>query len=386
MPLLALLAACALGVVTEGVPSYPSSTWIVTTTTFEPCYQFLTTDLKGGAALYFHRRLSPTKHLVRIGHCRSCGHWNLCRNDAKVVDNAFLKALDTGPDFSCYMLWNKTCGKLTEALPRHPSMSLASLVASSGSPQTAATWPLVILAVLCWIGCAGSLVWLLFRHGAAHLSGKDEDSGSGDERHPCISVRSIPETSGVKDFDIITVGPDGFRVRPAGEEEFDVVTVDPEGFEVRSATGKKAMHTTILKSPMGTVQQGMNTTVLESSMGTVQQGMHTTILESPTGTLQQGMQTTVLEQPPQRSQWWQWWQRLMSCDWERVRPETRRNAMHTTISESPTGTVQQGMHTTILEPGMNTTILEPPMGTLQQGMQTTFLEQPPLTHNHGMQT
>ena len=42
----------------------------------------------------------------------------------------------------------------------------------------------------------------------------------------------------------------------------------------------------------------MHTTILESPTGTVQQGMHTTILESPMGTLQQGMQTTILEQPP----------------------------------------------------------------------------------------
>jgi len=330
MPLLALLASCAPAVGAEGTWStdvkagiggplqlrsrklahncgpgcvYPSSTSTVTTTTAVPCHQFLT-DGKGGEALYFHRRLSPTKHLVRTGHCRSCGNWDVCKRDAKVVDEAFLKALDTGTDFTCDMLRNTSCGNMTEACPRYPSMPLAS--AFIRSPPTSSTWPLVILAVLCWTGCAGTLVWLMFTHGAAHLSGnnkessqhtgsrklamltreekqhglklpredcEEEDGSTGDEQPllsewstcgvQCCSVRSIPETSGAEDFDILTVGPDGFEVRSAGEEEFDVVTVGPEGFEVRPATptktlrgvlGGEAMHTTILEPPTRTMQ------------------------------------------------------------------------------------------------------------------------------------
>jgi len=324
MRLLLLLAACTSGVGNEGTWSnavqagigsplqlrsrsivhncgpgcvYPSSTPIPTTPTAVPCYQFL----KGGEALYFHGRFSGTKHLVRTGHCRSCGNWDVCRRDAKVADEAFLKALDTGTDFTCDMLRNTSCGNLTEAWPRHPSMPLASVF--SRSSPAAATWPLVILAILCWTGCAGALAWLLCTHCAAHLSGhkeekqkhglklpledcEEEDSSTGVEQPlllewstcgvPCCSVRSIPETGGVEDFDIVTVGPDGFEVRPAQEEEFDVVTVSPEGFEVRPATpkyalrgaGEKAMHTTILEPPTGTMQQGMHTTILEPPMGT----------------------------------------------------------------------------------------------------------------------
>jgi len=322
MRFLFLLAACTSAVGTEG-------------TTDAPCYQFL----KGGEALYFHRRFSPTKHLVRIGHCRSCGgNWDVCKRDAKVADEAFLKTLDAGTDFTCDMLRNTSCGNLTEAS--------AAAVVSRSSP-TAATWPLVILAILCWTGCAGALAWLLFTHGAAHFSGHKEESLHADSRKlimmineknkhglklpledseeeegpllperstcgvPCCSVRSIPETGGAEDFDIVTVGPDGFEVRPAGEEEFDVVTVSSEGFEVRPATpqyafrsalGEKAMHTTILEPPMEAwQQQGMQTTILEQPpLGTHNHGMQTTILEQPPLGMNptSAMQTTILEPPP----------------------------------------------------------------------------------------
>jgi len=253
-----------------------------------------------------------------------------------VADEAFLKALDTGTDFTCDMLRNTSCGNLTEAWPRHPSMPLASVF--SRSSPAAATWPLVILAILCWTGCAGALAWLLCTHCAAHLSGhkeekqkhglklpledcEEEDSSTEVEQPllpewstcgvPCCSVRSIPETGGVEDFDIVTVGPDGFEVRPAQEEEFDVVTVSPEGFEVRPATpqyafrsalGEKAMHTTILEPPMEAwQQQGMQTTILEQPpLGTHNHGMQTTILEQPPLGMNptSAMQTTILEPPP----------------------------------------------------------------------------------------
>lgn len=258
----------------------------------------------------------------------------------------FLKALVTGTDFTCDMLRNTSCGKLTEAWPQHQSMPLAS------PPPTAATWPLVILAILCWTGCAGALAWLLFTHGVAHFSGhkdkevyleEEEDSSTEFDKPllpdwsncglPCFSVRSIEENGGVEDFDIVTVGPDGFEVRPAGEQEFDVVTVSPEGFEVRPGSPKmaprdaledKAMHTNVLEPPMGTLQQGMQTKVLEQPpLGT--KGMQTHFLEQPPpGT--QSMQTTILEQPPLG---------------------THNHGMQTTILEPP---LTSTMHTTILEP------------------------------------
>jgi len=317
---------------------YPSSTSTVTTTSAAPCYEFLTSG-EGGEALYFHKRLSPTKNLVRMGHCRSCGNWDVCRSAAKVADKAFLTALGTGTDFTCDMLKVTSCGNLTQAWPRRSSMPLASSI--SRSPRGATTWPLLILAILCWTGCAGALAWLLFTHGATHLWDRREDrqlamrgkgkrnggklpsenceevnSGTEDEQPllpgspcglPCCSVRSIPENAGAEEFDVVTVGPDGFEVRPAGEKEFDVVTVSPEGYEVRPASprnafqeivGDKAMQTTILEPPMGSMQQGMHTTILEPSMGSLQQGMKTTVLEQPPlGTHGLGMQTTILEQP-----------------------------------------------------------------------------------------
>jgi len=317
---------------------YPAPTSTVTTTTSAPCYQFLTSNA-GGGALYFHKRLSPTKHLVRIGHCRACGYSDVCRAATAMAEEAFLQALQTGTDFTCDMLKNKTCGNLTEALPKHPSI-LAS------SPPASATWLLLALAILCWISCAGALAWLLFTYGAAHFSGhkedrnlvmmpeeksrhgmklkledsEEDDTGTEEDSQPllpawstcglpcpCASVRSIPEHGGVQDFDVVTVGPDGFEVRPASDEEFDVVTVSPEGFEVRPASpkyalrgafGDQAMHTTILEPPVGTVQHGMHTTILEPPPGMLQQGMQTTVLEQPPFRMTPTMQTTILEQPP----------------------------------------------------------------------------------------
>jgi len=218
----------------------------IPTTTLQPgvlekCCQRLFKCESSKDIVYYQNGLSATKHLVRDPNgnernptCPKCLEQSMCMEvDVFASENPYCaeEVLKTGPDFDCSMTarLGAKC-VLTTSPPVVPPVALAQQAApaSSSGSSNSLSWLLAMLLVCCCLAVAAAGVgaaWAFFKpkkksrmvqqynHEMNGMHAESVRSQFDNPLHAPLS-RSRNDMTTQQEYDLLTVSPDGYDLRP----------------------------------------------------------------------------------------------------------------------------------------------------------------------------